>query len=635
MRRWQKTGLTIDEQICKNQKTAWKNAMRDCKKEHYKSKLENSNSCKQLFNICNELLGKNENSPLPNSNSDEELSDRFSHYFTEKIQLIRQNLDKFDLPVDNNSFVGDEFTQFKEVSESYVRSLILNAPRKHCALDPLPSSLLISTLNETLPTITNIINLSLATGVVPEDFKFALVKPLLKKQNLDHNEMKNFRPVSNLPFLSKILEKVVLSQLKNHLELNNLREPLQSAYRQNHSTETALLKVMNDIVNNADANNVNLLCLLDLSAAFDTIDHDILMRRLTKTYGIGGTVSNWFRSYLSDRYQAVVVNGVRSSKELLQYGVPQGSVLGPVLFTLYMQPLSSLISSFNLNYHFYADDTQLYDSQPLDNVSSMIETFEKCIKEIKIWMNENRLKLNEDKTEVILCGNKTQICKVPENCIKINDQSIKFSLSVRNLGVFIDSSLSMANHISHLIKIMYLELRRINSIRNFLSKETTALLINALVLSKLDYCNSLLVNISNDKLQCLQKVQNNAARMILKKTKFSSATPLLNELHWLPVKKRIMYKMCTIVFKCLNDQCPVYLSDLVKKYCPSRCLRSSDDPTLLVKPKTSRKIGERSFSFSGPALWNSLPQCLREQGSIETFKSHLKTYLFTLDGCPS
>ena len=218
-------------------------------------------------------------------------------------------------------------------------------------------SCLVPCLEEVIPSITNIVNRSLQCGYVPTCYKKALIRPLLKKPTLDSNDLKNYRPVSNLPFLSKILEKVVLHQLKNHLFQNNLTDPHQSAYRENHSTETALLKIINDAAVNADNNEITILCLLDLSAAFDTIDHTILLKRLKQDFGINGVVLEWFSSYLSDRTQCVVVDGVRSGDKILKYGVPQGSVLGPVLFTMYMRPLSNIISRFYLLYHFYADDS--------------------------------------------------------------------------------------------------------------------------------------------------------------------------------------------------------------------------------------------------------------------------------------
>ena len=188
----------------------------------------------------------------------------------------------------------------------------------------------------------NIINTSLTTGIVPHDLKTAVVKPLLKKPSLDKNLLRNYRPISNLPFLSKILEKVVLHKLLSNLQENNFSNPFQSAYRAGHSTETVLLCIVNDILSALDNDNISVLLLLDLSAAFDTIDHQILLSRLNSVFGIQSTALQWFHSYLSDRYQSTSVNNSSSSPSQLMCGVPQGSVLGPILFVLYTTPLSDI-----------------------------------------------------------------------------------------------------------------------------------------------------------------------------------------------------------------------------------------------------------------------------------------------------
>ena len=218
-------------------------------------------------------------------------------------------------------------------------------------LDPIPTSLTKECLSDLLPLITRIVNSSLCSGVVPPQFKQAVVTPMLKKPGLDPNDLKNFRPVSNLPFISKILEKVVLTQLQKHLSENDLLEIRQSAYRKNHSTETALLSVADGLLRNADDRLVSVLALLDLSAAFDTLDHPILLQRLETTFGISGTVLHWFASYLEGREQSVKVDNVLSSPSPLRFGVPQGSVLGPILFTLYSQPLSDLICRHECDCH--------------------------------------------------------------------------------------------------------------------------------------------------------------------------------------------------------------------------------------------------------------------------------------------
>ncbi|WP_419588267.1 RNA-directed DNA polymerase, partial [Thiolapillus sp.] len=190
--------------------------------------------------------------------------------------------------------------------------------------------------------------------------------------SLDQDDLKNYRPVSNLSFLSKVAEKLVLSQLSEYLNANQLFSPVQSAYRPNHSTETALVKIVNDLLLALDDGKVSVLTLLDLSAAFDTIDHNILLHRLEHAFGITGTALSWIRSYLSDRDQTVVVNGLKSEPFRLLYGVPQGSVLGPVLFVFYTKPFDDIFDIHSVCHHLFADDTQMQNSSSLDQLDTTI-----------------------------------------------------------------------------------------------------------------------------------------------------------------------------------------------------------------------------------------------------------------------
>ena len=194
--------------------------------------------------------------------------------------------------------------------------------------------------------------------------------PILKKPRLDANDLRNFRPVSNLPFVSKILERVVLLQLQSHLCTNSLLEIRQSAYRKYHSTETAVVSVLEGLLTKSVQKLVSVLALLDLSAAFDTFDHTILLRPLERTFGISGVALSWFESYLSDRTHSVVVDGLMSRPIPLVFGVLQGSVLGLVLFTLYSQPLSDVIACHSCDYHKYADDIEISDSVPPSDFTS-------------------------------------------------------------------------------------------------------------------------------------------------------------------------------------------------------------------------------------------------------------------------
>ena len=295
--------------------------------------------------------------------------------------------------------------EFAPVTELEVLKIIKSSPKKTCQLDPVPTQVMVDYILDLLPVITRVINMSLALGHVPTSMKTALVTPLIKRPSLDKEVLQNYRPVSNLSFLSKVLERVVSARLGEYLTANCLLEPRQSAYRANHSTETALLRVQSDLLMALDRGCASFLVLLDLSAAFDTIDHGILLARLQSWFGISGVALDWLVSYLSDRVQRVHIKGVRSTERELLLGVPQGSVLGPLLFSLYTAPISEISDRHGVNIHFYADDTQLYLSfkaSNTDEIAQVVLQMEKCIAEIRAWMLQNKLMINDLKTEFIV-----------------------------------------------------------------------------------------------------------------------------------------------------------------------------------------------------------------------------------------
>ena len=529
------------------------------------------------------------------------------------------------------NFCGNPLNMFSSVTNDYVKNLIMKSKKSFCELDSLPGNVFIHCVDTLVPHITSIFNDSLNSGIFPLDFKDSLVIPLIKKPSLDVNILKNYRPVSNLSFISKVLEKIVFKQIVNHLEDNNLTDIFQSAYKTGHSTETALLRVVNDLLCDIDNGNVCFLTMLDLSAAFDTIDHDILLNRLTHTFGIKDKALNFLKTYLVNRNQKVKINGFYSSEIPLSFGVPQGSVLGPLLFSMYIYPLSDVIDKNIFSYHQYADDTQLYTSFESASINDYATKLTTSTSEINDWMSCNKLKMNNAKTEIMLCSTKVKLKNIELDSVKVGEDSILLSSEVKDLGVFIDCNISFDNHVSFLRKCCYSELRRISTIRPFISEKSAAQLAISLVMSKLDYCNCLFFEMTNENFYKLQLLQNHAARLVKRANKKSSATLLLKDLHWLPIKQRVLYKISIIVFKCLNcNDFPSYLKDLISVYKPSRSLRSADK-FLLVKPfKKLKTFGQRSFHFSAPTVWNSLPFELRSCSSLDIFKKRLKTHFFKI-----
>ncbi|XP_076601118.1 uncharacterized protein LOC143329205 [Chaetodon auriga] len=417
---------------------------------------------------------------------------------------------------------------YGDVTTSRLRQLHLWLKGYCLGKNPIPTSLLKTFYGFFEEQILNIVNYSLQTGVFPAAFKTSVVKPLLKKSNLDPNIFNNYRPVSNLPFLSKILEKLVFNQVNDFLNSINILEKYQSGFRMNHSTETALLKILNDIRYNADSQKLTVLVLLDLSAAFDTVDHHILSNRLRNLVGLSGTVFNWFSSYLTDRYFRVSLDTCSSRTHKINCGVPQGSILGPILFNLYMLPLGDVIRRHGISFHSYADDTQLYIAMSPDDTGPIDALFN-CILDIKSWMAVNFLQLNQDKTEVLVIGPEGKREKLLPKL-----QDFKPTQCVKNLGVIFDSELNFIPHIKNVTKIGFYHLKSIARVRPFLSQANTEVLMHAFISCPLDYCNALLSGLPKKTISNLQLLQNSAARVLTKTRGREHITPILKSLHWLP-----------------------------------------------------------------------------------------------------
>ena len=519
---------------------------------------------------------------------------------------------------------------FPNVSEQTVRKIIMSSSSKSCELDPIPTSLLKECIDVLSPIITNLINLSIETCHVPSSFKIASVSPLLKKKDADQNDLQSYRPVSNLPFISKILEKVILSLYSSHKDSNHLTGEFQSAYRKHHSCETALLRIQSDVLQNLDKKNCCFLVLLDLSAAFDTVDHPILLDRLNDSFGVTGTAHKWFCSYLNNRKQFVSINGTHS-KELTQHcNVPQGSVLGPILFSDYIAPLAEIFKKWNVPYHSYADDTQIYiPFTPGVDEDDVLERISNCLKEVRLWMAQNYLKLNDNKTDFIIFSSQHNRTKVRTSNITIGESHVSPAATVTNIGATLDSSLSMEQEVKAKCKSAWGNLYCLSKIKKYLSTEQLTTAVIAYVISKLDQNNSLLYGLPATLIDKLQRVQNAAARMICGARKYDHASPLLFRLHWLPVSYRIKFKILLMTFKALHGEGPSYITNLLVPYQPDISLRSGDH-NLLVEPRVHSRYGDRAFIAAAPRLWNGLPTNVRDSATTAAFKSNLKTLLFRM-----
>ena len=634
-RLWRRTGLTVHKEIYRAEKCKYNSLLLDSKATYFNERItECGNDSKAISKIIDDLLFRHKTTKLPAYSSAQDLANRFATFFKEKIDKIRDELpdcSDIDLNIPQDK-PPSTLSFLQTTTQEEVWKIICKSPSKSCTLDPIPTWIIRDAKNELLPTITDIINASLRSSEVPTSMKSAVVTPLLKKATLDPEILKNYRPVSNLSFVSKVLERVVAQRLTGYMTDNNLHEYLQSAYKPGHSTETALVKVQNDILTSIDQHGIVILILLDLSVAFDTIDHDVLFSRMESTLGITGPALEWFRSYLGDRTLRVQIDDSFSASQVILWSVPQGSVLGPLLFLIYLLPLGILIRKHGLELHAYADDTQLYISiKPINQrvVDEGVAKLENCLTDIYTWMSQNKLKLNADKTEVLVMGTPQMRAKISVPSITVNGVIVPvLNEPVGNLGAVFDPNMNMSAHVSKGIKSANYHLRNIGKIRKFLNTDTTKSAIVSLVTSRLDYCNGLLCGITDELLCRLQKVQNNAARVVSGSKKYDHITPVLKDLHWLPIRKRIEFKILLLTFKCMQGCAPLYLRELLVKQANTRTLRSNTKNLLQIPLTNLKRFGDRAFCAYAPRLWNELPDNIKAADSVQNFKKQLKTLLF-------
>jgi exonuclease III len=605
------------------------------RKNYMRSELEACTDPRQRWMVAKKLL-HSDNKPAKQSSvtDDAGLCEQFSSYFVSKIELLRHSIScklsdiQLHLP-DEPMHTGALLDIIQPVTANEVSKLISSTPSKSSNLDYLPTSLLKSFHLVFSELIAKLANLSFQEGCFPHSFKTALVSPLIKKPGLDPKTLSNYRPISNLNNVSKILEKLFLCRLQPHILASPNFNPYQSAYRRSHSTETALLSTLDHVYHSANLHKSTLLVSLDLSAAFDTIDHHILLKRLESTFGISGIALKWITSYLINRSQYVKVGDSSSNHRVSKSGVPQGSVLGPLLFTIYVSPIASLLSQQGVNQHQYADDTQLFISISKSSALADLHTLESSLAILSQWFSLNCLALNPDKSDAILLGT-NQRNNTLSNLSHINvaGSTIPLSDSIKLLGVTLDKSLTFHKHVNQVSQSCYYHMKALRHIRHCLDDQTASLIAHSLISSRLDYANSVFYGAPNYVSNKLQRIQNSLARIVLQSDGRAHSEPLLQKLHWLPVHSRIHFKLATITYKALSTNSPQYLSSLLHYYQPVRSLRSSDQHYLLPTP-SGTNFGSRSFRSSAPTIWNSIPLEIRSSQSIETFKRNLKTRLFT------
>lgn len=515
------------------------------------------------------------------------------------------------------------------VSQGEISKCILSLKSDAEGYDGINLRMLLMTLPHTLKTITHIINTSIQTSTFPETWKKAIILPLPKTPI--PSTMKDLRPISILPCLSKVIEKVVCRQLTDYIEKYNLLPMQQSGFRKRHSTATALLDVTDNILSAQDKGMCTLMVLLDYSRAFDSINIPLLLSKL-HYYGFDYNTILWFHSYLNNRQQCVKLrlndgNCVVSDFKPLVSGVPQGSILGPVVFVLYTANISMCIKK--CKFHIYADDTQLYISfYPKDYVNALAALNED-LERIAHWSENNSLVLNPDKTKYMLFGTKKQIKSLPSSLnIRLMGKSIERVEEARNLGLYVDSNLRYEKHISETVRNCFFRLKTLYRVRPYLSEDLRVHLVESLVLSRLNYADIVYgprLLSRTDRL--LQRVQNACARYCFNIPPRTHVTPFLNEHGMLKVKSRRKYHLACLMFGVIKFNRPVYLCDKLCWMANNRNVKSRNCAQQLAIPLHRSAAFRGSFRYAASKIWNNLPPPIRQCNNIGTFKKHLRQYL--------
>ena len=584
----------------------------------------------KLFQTFNKLFDRNKTSlSLPSHKDPSTLADSFNNFFLNKVTDIRSSLPSskttaLDPPLSLSTCNSFQLSAFDPTSVDELRCMIEKYGIKTSTNDPLPAFLVKENLELLLPHFCKLVNLSLYTSNF-DGLKEAHVVPILKALQLDNELYKNFRPVSLLSFISKLTERVVHTRVNNYLSENDLHVPTQFGYKRHHSCESFLLKLIDDILVTIDRKLGVVVLIIDLSAAFDTVDHTVLLNILQSKYHITGSALLWFKAFLSGRTQRVKIGDSLSSPLLVLYGVPQGSILGPLLFNLYCSSLSDAFSRAGFDCMGYADDNLGFRVFPaFSKLSTLFSDVPSCLSSISDWTNAHFLKLNKTKTHVMVFGNKNFKQSFDlSGCLNSTGSIIPLCHSTKLLGTHIDDTLSFNLHVSKTVSSSLIILKNVRSIRKFLTPDAAETLIHSIITSKLDQCNSLLFNVSSSNLKKLQRIQDFALRTVLNLPSRSPLSQHFLDLHWLTVEQRIHFKILITTFKCIHCLAPSPLAVKVKLSSPLDMLLDSS----LFHPSSC--LGKKAFSYSAPRCWNALPRSLRVIPCLQTFKAHLKHHLFT------
>ena len=516
---------------------------------------------------------------------------------------------------------------FNEVTEQDIIKIVRSLKSNSCGTDNISAFFIKLSIEFSVYAITYIINNSFKYRTFPKQWKKAVVKPIPKKENPTSGS--DFRPISLLPVFSKISEKVGCYQINKYFNTNVLFDILQSAYKQFHSTTTALINIVDDIYKALDKSELTILILLDYSKAFDCANHRLILAKL-KALGFHDDALAWILSYLTDRTQKVKTNTGESRWVTLKNGVPQGSVLGPLLFTVLVSDVKKVIE--HGKYHLYADDTQLYYNGKVNDVVNLIDKINHDLAMVEQFSKNNCLKLNTTKSNFIIIGSSSNLVKLKKIYIPpliINNKIIERKMHVRNLGITFDEVLSWTKHVNILVGKAYGKLKQGYRFRKFLSQEAKINLCEYYVLSQFNYCDVVYQNISDFLKLKIQKVQNNCFRFIFGLRKYDHISDCFQTLDTLNMEERRILHGLTLMHKINKKLAPRYLCDRIVHHSDNHKYNTRFKDNLVTERCWTSKR-KNSFFSKFVLLYNNLSiEVGFNDITLSTFKKRIKKYLKT------
>lgn len=518
--------------------------------------------------------------------------------------------------------------KFKQVTVVDIVKIVKSLKSNATGVDSISAQFIKLSIDYIAPIITHIVNASFKHNKFPDRWKHAIIKPIPKNDNPTCPT--DFRPISLLPAISKIIEKLACSQMCDFFKGDRSLDNLQSAYKKFHSTSTALLNITDDIYKAMDKSQITLLVLLDYSKAFDCANHKLILAKL-QSHGFHGDSLEWIRSYLSERKQKVKNDNGESDWIKLGNGVPQGSILGPLLFLVLVSDLYKCI--LNGKYHMYADDTQMYYHCKWTEVAEVITKINEDLQRIFSFSTKNCLKLNTDKSYFIIIGSQHNLHKIkdqPLPPITLNKKVIERKLTVKNLGVYFDENLSWNTHVNKMISTSYFKLKQAYRFKNFLSEKSKITISESYVLSTFNYCDLVYMNIAEFLKAKIQKVQNTCIRFIFGLRKFDHISSYFSKLSTLNMQERRTLHGMVQMHRISKNLAPSYLTERITQHQNIHSYNTRHKINIVCdKIKTSSRA--HSFFPTFSKLYNDFNKTIDYRNtSIETFRKHAKSYIIKI-----